>query len=66
MTIISAVLGILASAMPILLKLLDARLSKPVERLPARSYTKQLQEVEDEESIEITWAEHDADLEQLL
>ena len=61
MTILSTILGIIATVMPIILEALN-RKTKPV----VQNYLVDLQEAYDEEDIEIVWAEHDADIEQLL
>lgn len=61
----TAILGLIATILPIVLNLLDKRMSKP---LPKKTINllEELQEADDEESIEIVWAEHDDDLERLL
>ena len=65
MTIISAILGLLATAMPLILKILEREMSKPIGRIPPVSRLKKLKESRNERIL-ITWAEHDDDVERLL
>lgn len=62
----TAILGFLATILPIVLSILDKRMSKPLPKPKPINYVKNLQETDNEEEIEIVWAEHDDDLERLL
>jgi len=63
MTIISLILGIIATALP---KILDI-LSQPKKEIQQEvSYVPDLLDAETEEDVEISWANHDADIERLL
>jgi len=67
MTLVSSIIGLLATIMPILISALDRRLkaTKPPERKLINTVSL-LDKTDDEQEVENAWATHDAQLEQLL